>query len=37
MVQTTWQDDERQVVEDVQQYGWHIVLIEGDPKGRAFA
>ena len=38
MVQTIWHDeDERHVIEDVQQYGWHIVLIEDDPEGPAFA
>ncbi len=36
VVQTTWHDDdERQVIEDVQQYGWHIVLIKDDPEGPA--
>lgn len=38
MVQTTWHDDyERHVVEDVQRYGWHIVGVEDDPNGPAFA
>jgi hypothetical protein len=38
MVQTTWQDEnERHVIEDVQQYGWHIAAIEDDPEGPAFA
>jgi hypothetical protein len=38
MVQTTWQDDdERYVIENVQQYGWHVATIEDDPSGPAFA
>ncbi len=38
MVQTIWHDDdERHVIEDVRQYGWHIVLIEDAPEGPAFA
>jgi hypothetical protein len=38
MVQTTWQDnDERRVIEDVRKFGWHIVAVEDDPEGPAFA
>jgi hypothetical protein len=38
MVRTTWQDDdERRVIEDVQEYGWHIVAIEDDDEGPGFA
>lgn len=38
MVRTTWQDDdERRVIEDVQQYGWHIVGVKEDSEGPGFA
>lgn len=38
MVHTVWHDeDERHVIEDVQKYGWHVVLIEDAPEGPAFA
>ena len=38
MVRTSWQDDdERRVIEDVQQYGWHIVGVEDDQEGPGFA
>jgi hypothetical protein len=38
MVRTSWQDDdERRVIEDVRQYGWHIVGVEEDQEGPAFA
>jgi hypothetical protein len=38
MVRTTWQDeDERRVIEDVHQYGWHIVGVEDDAEGSGFA
>ena len=38
MVRTSWQDDdERRVIEDVQQYGWHIVGVDDDQEGPGFA
>lgn len=38
MVQTIWHDEnERRVIEDVQKFGWHIVGVEDDPEGPAFA
>ncbi len=38
MVRTSWQDDdERRVIEDVQQYGWHIVGVDADQEGPGFA
>ncbi len=38
MVRTTWEgDDEKKVITDVQQHGWHLIGIEGDAEGPGFA
>lgn len=30
-------DDEQRVIDDVRQYGWHVVVINADDEGPGFA